>query len=107
MTPSADMLEKVAKAKRPKYGGRKKGTPNKKDSEAAQRAKKIIDAGLTPLEYLLSVMRDPKVDQVTRIEAAKSAAPYVHPKLQAITLSNPDGSPMFDKIERRIVDPQN
>ncbi|WCM88837.1 terminase small subunit [Acidovorax sp. NCPPB 3576] len=35
---------------------------------------------LTPLEFLLQVMRDEVEDKRTRIQAAQLAAPYVHPK---------------------------
>ena len=34
----------------------------------------------SPLEFLLAVMRNPAVDDKLRIEAAKTAAPYLHPK---------------------------
>jgi phage terminase small subunit len=33
-----------------------------------------------PLEYLLSVMNDPKVPKSLRVRAAVAAAQYVHPK---------------------------
>ena len=39
--------------------------------------------GLTPLEYMLAVMRDPNEPPERRDEMAKAAAPYVHPKLGA------------------------
>lgn len=35
---------------------------------------------LQPLDYLLSVMRDPEEDKGRRMQAATLAAPYVHPK---------------------------
>lgn len=35
---------------------------------------------LTPLDYLLSVVRDPGSDQRVRIQAASIAAPFVHMK---------------------------
>lgn len=38
-------------------------------------------AGLSPLEYLLAVMRSPKSSKSARMQAAIQAAPYVHPKL--------------------------
>lgn len=60
-----------------KTGGRTKGTPNK--ATAAKEAL-IAASGLTPLEYMLSVLRDAKADDAARMEAAKSAAPYCHPK---------------------------
>lgn len=41
-------------------------------------------AGITPLEYMLSILRDEQADKSQRFEAAKAAAPYVHPRL-AIT----------------------
>jgi hypothetical protein len=47
----------------------------------------IAAEGITPLEYLLSVMRDDKADLTRRIDAAKAAAPYVHARLSAVELS--------------------
>jgi hypothetical protein len=38
-------------------------------------------AGLTPLEYLLAVMRSPTASKSARMQAAIQAAPYMHPKL--------------------------
>ncbi|PWE52895.1 hypothetical protein DEM27_28670 [Metarhizobium album] len=61
--------------------GRPEGSPNK---ATAARQQEIADSGMTPLDYLLSVMRDPDEGQDTRLEAAKAAAPYVHPKLASI-----------------------
>jgi hypothetical protein len=40
--------------------------------------------GITPLDYMLQVLRAPESDAAARIDAAKAAAPYVHPKLSAI-----------------------
>lgn len=34
----------------------------------------------TPLEFLLAVMRNPAVDDKLRLEAAKTAAPFMHVK---------------------------
>jgi hypothetical protein len=42
-----------------KTGGRKKGAPNK---ATAAKAAAIEASGLTPLDYMLSVMRDEKVE---------------------------------------------
>lgn len=65
-------------------GGRRKGTPNKKTAEHIQ---KVAASGLTPLDYLLSVMRDTSEALEARLEAAKAAAPYVHPRLSTIAMS--------------------
>jgi len=72
----------------PKTGGRKKGTPNKKTQEQIEAVK---SDGITPLEYLLQVMRDEGREPNVRIDAAKAAAPYVHAKLSSVELGNRDG----------------
>jgi hypothetical protein len=62
-------------------GGRKKGTPNK---VTAARQAAVAESGLRPLDYLLAVMRDEGQPPQARLDAAKAAAPYVHPRLAAI-----------------------
>ena len=74
-----------------KTGGRRKGTPNK---ATATRQAEIAASGLTPLDYMLSVMRDEQADKVARLDAAKAAAPYVHPKLASVDHTHSrDGGP--------------
>lgn len=68
-------------------GGRKKGAPNK---ASAAKAAAIEASGLTPLDYMLAVMRA-DIDPQMRFEAAKAAAPYVHPKLASVAHTGPDG----------------
>ncbi len=63
--------------------GRKAGGVNRVTQEAVKAAKK---SGLLPLDYLLSVMRDGDADDGKRIDCAKAAAQYLHPKLNAIDL---------------------
>jgi hypothetical protein len=77
-----------------KTGGRKKGTPNK---ATAKRAAEIAASGLTPLDFLLSVIRDNEADISSRLEAAKAAAPYVHPKLANVELTGKDRGPIETK----------
>lgn len=60
-----------------KTGGRAKGTPNK---ATAAKAAEIAASGLTPLDFMLSVLRDEDRTLDVRMDAAKAAAPYVHPK---------------------------
>jgi len=64
-----------------KTGGRQKGTPNR---ATVQRQQEVAESGLTPLDYLLSIMRDEQAVIDMRIDAAKAAAPYIHPRLAAI-----------------------
>lgn len=69
--------------------GRKPGALNKK---TAAQIEAVKAGGITPLEYLLSVMRDETVDQHERVDAAHKAAPYVHPKLSSVDHKSEDGS---------------
>ena len=40
-------------------------------------------AGMSPLEYMLAVMRDPGADEARRDRMAQAAAPYVHARAEA------------------------
>ena len=82
-----------------KTGGRQKGAANKRTREIADKA---IADGLTPLEYLLSVLRDETEERATRLDAAKAAAPYIHPRLANETVKH-TGSIEITKIRREIV----
>lgn len=73
-----------------KTGGRQKGTPNK---ASAALASDIAASGLTPLDYMLDVLRDENADPKDRMWAAEKAAPYVHPKLATIEHSGKGGGP--------------
>lgn len=70
--------------------GRKKGSLNEKTREIAEAA---AQDGVTPLEYMLNVLRDEKADDQTKRWAAEKAAPYVHPRLNSIDIGNKDGKP--------------
>lgn len=74
-----------------KGAGRPKGTPNRK---TVQLQNDIEQSGLTPLEFMLQVMRDPEQDQGRRLHAANMAAPYCHAKLSSVELTGKDGAPM-------------
>ena len=80
-------------------GGRKKGTANKRTREIADKA---VAEGITPLEYLLSVVRDEGEERAVRIDAAKAAAPFIHPRLANETVKH-TGSVEITKIRREIV----
>lgn len=66
-----------------KTGGRTAGTPNR---ATAARQQEVADSGLTPLDFMLKRMRNTKLDDEARFEAAKAAAPYVHPKLSTVQM---------------------
>jgi hypothetical protein len=71
--------------------GRPKGA---KSAKTAERFAAIQAAGITPLDYLLGVLRDESGQPAIRIDAAKAAAPYVHPRLANVELTGKDGGPM-------------
>lgn len=61
--------------------GRPAGAANKRTRAIADAA---LMEGLTPLEYMLDILRSEARSDAERFEAAKQAAPYVHPRLSAI-----------------------
>jgi hypothetical protein len=61
--------------------GRKLGSASKKTREIANKA---AESGLTPLEYMLQILQDFGAEPAIRLDAAKSAAPYIHPRLSAV-----------------------
>ena len=64
-----------------KTGGRRKGARNRATEEARAAA---AAPGILPLDYMLSVMRDPAADLKRRDAMAMAAAPYLHARLSAI-----------------------
>lgn len=71
-----------------KGAGRKRGTANKRTRAIADRA---AAEGVTPLDFMLALLRKPAPKGANaevqarydglRFEAAKAAAPYLHPRL--------------------------
>ena len=85
--------------------GRPKGVPNRKTKELQE---KVQASGLTPLDYMLDILRDVGKDPLSRFEAAKAAAPYVHARLASQEISGKDGGPVqISQIERFVVDPKD
>lgn len=69
--------------------GRKVGSATKKTREIADRA---ASEGVTPLEFMLNRMRDEMAPMPDRMDMAKAAAPFLHPRLSAVDHSSADGS---------------
>jgi hypothetical protein len=93
-----------------KGAGRKAGSVTKRTQLIAAEA---AAAGISPLEYMLEVMRrdsdheDPKVQiarEAMRFEAAKAAAPYIHPRLASVEHLGPDGGAVGMNITVSYVD---
>jgi len=85
---------------RTKTGGRQKGVANKR-TQQFQAA--VADSGLTPLQYMLAVLRDETADPERRDEMAKAAAPYIHPRLASIEASHRIKSDVRDLSDAELV----
>ena len=73
-------------------GGRQRGTPNKATvAKAAALAAASADAAITPLQFLLGVMRDPKAPTGLRVQVARAAAPLVHGKSKIASVEDRAG----------------
>jgi hypothetical protein len=68
-----------------KTGGRQKGARNRATQEARAAAKAT---GVLPVDYMLSVMRDPMAEPKRHDAMAIAAAPYLHPKFSSIDVSD-------------------
>jgi hypothetical protein len=90
---------------RPPSAGRRKGSRNKRTLALAKASENAILTGLTPLDFMLGIVRDPSKDERLRLDAAKAAAPFVHPKLQTIdnrttlTMDDPNKSSAEHRAE--------
>ena len=71
-------------------GGRRSGAGRKRGS-LSTRTQEIVAAatreGITPLEFLLEVLRDESKPFGDRYRAAVDGAPYLHPRLAAVDYS--------------------
>ena len=75
-------------------GGSRAGAGRKPGSRTEKISQHAIEAGTTgtsPLDLMLSVMRNEDQPLTVRLDAAKAAAPYVHPRLNATELSGSIG----------------
>lgn len=63
--------------------GRPKGVLNRL---ATDMVESVAESGITPAEYLVSVFRDESADARLRVEAARAAAPYCHPRLSNVEM---------------------
>lgn len=77
--------------------GRKPGSANKRTREIADKA---AEEGITPLEFMLNVMRDANAADDVRFDAAKAAAPYMHPRLSNIEAHGNLTEPYEERLKR-------
>ncbi len=77
--------------------GRPKGSRNK---ASAKREAEIEASGLTPLGFMLDILRDKEASMEDRKWAAQHAAVYVHPRLAQQQFKGPDGGNIVVQIVR-------
>ena len=85
-----------------KSGGRPKGSKNKATNK---RLAEIVAGGLTPLEYMLNIMRDPTIEHGRRQAMAQASAPYIHPRLASTEISGNEENPIQHKLKIEFVRP--
>jgi hypothetical protein len=74
-------------------GGRQHGTPNKKTAlRNAALAAAAANPEISPLEFLLGIMRDPNVSSEFRIKVAQATLPFVHAKPGSARPGDPAGT---------------
>lgn len=85
--------------------GRKAGSVNKRTIAHKELAARAAAEGESPLEFMLRVMRTSD-DESQRFEAAKAAAPYVHPRLAAVEHSGDKDNPIHQstRVEMVMID---
>jgi hypothetical protein len=84
-----------------KTGGWKKRGPNKLKTDAGE----LATSGMLPLDYMLSVMRDPIADPKLRLAMAASALPYCNARFKSVQ-PPPRKSEIPEKVELVIIDPR-
>jgi len=79
--PNSKRQQKAVKRERPPQGHAPTGANLAAGPLGDENHKPAPDlSNLTPLDYLLQVVRDPAKEERIRIQAASIAAPYCHPK---------------------------
>ena len=74
--------------------GRKTGSVSKLSSTAAAAE---FQNGITPLEFMTALMRDASQPFNMRLDAAKAAAPYMHPRLTAVEVTDKNEKPVDEE----------
>jgi|GEM_PF-1595628 len=119
-------LEKESKLITGQHGGKRIGAGRKKGSHGKLTKvmrEKVLLSGESPLDVLMSFMRQPEPVRVAaenilafiaryklwmeyRFEAAKAAAPFVHPRLQAVEMPGPDKKLTDYNVRITFVEPK-
>lgn len=75
--------------------GRKPGQSTRMNEQARAKA---LEGGVSPLAYMLTVLRDKEQSSDIRMDAAKAAAPYVHARLSSVEARHDLADPLGDLL---------
>jgi len=65
--------------------------------------RRVLEDGLSPLEYLMSVYRDTTATPSARMSAATACLPYVHRKMPTdITTTTNDSATLAESVREHI-----
>lgn len=78
--------------------GRPKGAKNK----LTVLREVAAEYGMTPLDYLLGIMRDESLPVEVRMFAAKAALPYCTPRLAAVRMAEESGGMTHEQWVSRL-----
>lgn len=87
----------ASKPGRPKYGGRKKGTPNKKTEHLIETFKAL---NLDVPERIVELL--PKLSPEKQAEVLLELMSYLYPKRKAIEVSEPGGEPVGTRANEAL-----
>ena len=90
-------------------GGKRENSGRKLGSQTTRTQEIVAEAskkGITPLEYMLQVLRDPSAKTERRDEMAKAAAPYMHSRMPIAILppGEKDKNGSLNKDDKKILD---
>jgi hypothetical protein len=70
-----------------------------------ERTQQVALSDLTPLEFMLGVLRDASREDAERMQAAIQAAPYVHPRLASsqVTVDDKRTAEQFTDAELEAI----
>jgi hypothetical protein len=86
-------------------GGKREGAGRKVGSKlqkSAAIAHRLAEDGQTPLDFIVGLMRDESQPIDLRLDCAKAAAPYIHPRL-AMVHNKIEGESELTKEQSRNV----
>lgn len=85
--------------------GRPRGAINRATAAAREQA---AASGVTPLDFMLAVMRDDSATRAERQDMAKAAAPYIHSRLSTVEANvKADVETTVTGIRRSVIDPRH